>query len=556
MSRRTKHRKRYQEIINTFIRNGLSHFLFRIGLTDNIPKSEKSTGTDKDNLTDVGIKLRNALQDLGPTFIKLGQIASSRRDLVPKEIAVELEKLQDDVKATPFNEIKRIIEEELDDSLENIFIDFDKEPLATASIGQVHIAQLPSGDEVAVKVQRPDIEPIIETDLAILHNLSRIVESRFSWAKQYNLTGMIDEFSYSLRNELNYELEARNGELIAEYCKENDAIHIPKIYWKQTTQKVLTMELIKGIKVSHYDELIENNYDTKLIAERITDAMLQQILVDGFFHGDPHSGNIYILPDNRVAFLDFGMVGRLDEDLQYHFSSLVISLQAGDTEGMLKTFDKWELTDDVPNRTVLRRDLDMLIFNYYDVPLEKISLGKIIAEIFTIARKHRVKIPSDIAILAKVILTLESIIEQLHPELSIMDAIEPYGEKLLLKRYDPRTIARKSWERFIENIEYISEMPKDMNDIAKAIKAGKIRLDLTITDLQDVLRRFDKISNRLSFSIILLSFSILMVGLIIGAAITEQTTLLWRLPVIEIGTIVATLMFLFMIFIIIKSGRM
>lgn len=553
---RVKHGRRYQEIINTFVRHGFSHMLFRIGLTDK-PSSRKETiSVLEQNLTDIGIKLREALQSLGPTFIKLGQIASSRRDVVPEAIAVELEKLQDDVQSFDYSVVSEIIERELGDTPENIFSEFNEEPLATASIGQVHVAKLHSGEEVAVKVQRPDIENIILTDLGILQNLARILNQRVEWARTYRIKEIIEEFSYSLRNELDYLLEGRNGERIAKQFKGDPTIKVPKVYWDFTTDKVLTMEMIHGIKVNKYDELEEQGYDKKLIAERITDAMLYQILVEGFFHGDPHPGNIYILPNNKIAFLDFGMVGRLNEDLQYHFASLLIHLQASNIEGIMDTFNEWGLLSRVENETALRRDIDAILQKYYDVPLQQLSLGKVMLEMFTIAYKHRIEVPTDIAILGKVILTLETILENLDPEISVMDAIEPYGRRLFYERIHPVNIVRKNWKRLVENVEIIFDLPKSFKDLSQALKKGKVHFDINIFELHAILDKLDRIANRLSFSIILLAFSILMMGLIIGNSIIGQTTLLWRLPVIEIGSIIATLMFLFLLFIIFRTGRM
>lgn len=553
---RLKHSRRYQEILNTFIKNGLSHILFRLGLTEKRSVRRSSDNKFEENLTDIGVKLRNSLQSLGPTFIKLGQIASSRRDIVPEKIAVELEKLQDDVQAFPFDQVREIIESELERPLEELFADFTETPLATASIGQVHVAHLHNGAEVAVKIQRPDIERIIKTDLSILRDLARMLEARIEWARTYRIREIIDEFSFSLLNELNYILEGRNGERIASQFVDNPTIHVPKIYWDYTTEKVLTMEMIHGIKVNHYDELEEKGYNKKLIAKRITNAMFHQILDEGVFHGDPHPGNIYIMPNNKIAFLDFGMVGYLNDDLKYYFASLIISLIEGDTNGIIATFREWGLLENVQNIDALRRDIDSLQWRYYDVSLTKMSVGKVMLEIFTIAYHHRIKIPTDIAILAKVVLTLETILENLDPELSIMKAIEPYGEKLLLSRYHPFYIMRVSWQQFVENIKILSSMPHDLKEIATTIKKGKLRFDIHIHDLDDILRKLDRITNRLSFSVIILAFSMLMMGLIIGASIVGQTTLLWKVPVIEIGSVVATLMFLYLVYVIIRSGRM
>lgn len=555
-SRKIKHAQRYQEIINAFLRNGFSYLVYRLGLTDKSSSKKLENAEINMNLRNIGEKLRNILQGLGPAFIKLGQIASTRRDLVPEEITKELEQLQDQVTSFSFRKVREIIEDELGDTLENLFQDFNETPIATASIGQVHIAHLLSGEPVAIKIQRPDIQPIVETDLEILDGLAKLMEAKLSWAKNYQIRKMIHEFTISLLDELDYNIEGRNGDRIAKQFKQNSFIHIPKIYWQFTTKKILTMEFIQGIKVSHYEQLDEEGYDRKLIAERLTQSMLHQILMEGFFHGDPHPGNIYVLPDNKISYLDFGMIGRLSDDMKYQFASLVINLQHGNTKGMIKTFSSMGLLSDETNLSSLKNELDSLKVNYYDIPLSEISLGSAITDIFTIAYHHQIQIPSDLMILGKTLLTLEGIIEKLDPNFSIMKAVEPFGVQLVRNRYNPKSIIKNSWTQIVENVEVLSELPKSLKEITSTIQKGKLRLDINVPELQLFLQRLDKISNRLSFSIILLAFSILMVGLIIASALTGHTTVLWRLPAIEIGSVIATLMFLFMLFSIFKSGKM
>ena len=550
--RRMKHTQRFQEVLNTFLKNGFSHFLFRIGLTDRKKYSE----TSDMNLQDIGSKLRDTLQQLGPTFIKLGQIASSRNDLIPKEITDELEKLQDDVFPIPYEKIEATLEEELHAPIHVLFAHVNIEPIATASIGQVHIATLHTGEEVAVKIQRPSIETTMQTDLEILHDFAKFLEDHFAWARAYQLRDMVDEFAFSLKNELDYMNEGRNAEKIAKQLADNEAVHVPIIYWQYTTKKVLTMEMIHGIKVNNYDKLEAHDYDKRKIAKTITDAMFEQIFIDGFFHGDPHPGNIYILPMNRVVFLDFGMVGQLTEEMRYHFTSLVINLQLGNAKGIVKTFGKLGMVTSETDRSSLLRDVEYLIAKYYDIPMKQIKLGAVIKEVFDIAYEHELQLPNEISILGKTIITIEKIISGLDPTFSIMSAVEPFGKRLIQERMQPSFIAKKTWEQVMDNAEILSELPQDVKDVATTLKKGKLRFDINVSDLPFFMRRLDKISNRLSFSIILLSFCILMVGLIVGAAISGQTTLLWRLPVIEIGSVIAFLLFLLILFSIFRSGRM
>jgi ubiquinone biosynthesis protein len=554
--KRIRHTRRFQEIINAFLKNGFSHFLFRLGLTERDMKkgNEDEDWSTKDQ--DVGKRLRYTLQELGPTFVKLGQIASSRRDLVPAEIIHELEKLQEHVQAVPFSTIRMIVEAELGDTLDNLFDSFNEEPLAAASIGQVHVAKLPSGEEVAVKVQRPNIKQTVETDLEILYEIARFLEENTVWAKTYHIKEIIKEFSESLRDELDYSVEGRSADRVAKQFKEQPSIQIPKIHWDFSTAKILTMELVTGIRVNDIKQLDDGGYDRKLIAERVVDALFFQVLEKGFFHGDPHPGNVYILPDNRICLLDFGMMGRINDRLKFHFASLIINLQQGDTKGMMKVFSDMDLLNEDTNKSDFQQDLDDLIEAYYEVSLYDVSLGGIINELFEVAFRHKIQIPTEITILGKSILTLESTISLLDPDFSVMKAVEPFGKKLILERYHPRTVLLNSWRDVVENAEILLHLPKDIKKITSTVGKGKLRLDINVQQLQTILGRLDRISNRLSFSIILLAFSILMVGLIIGSAIAGQTNLLWSFPIIEAGSIIATLMFVFLIFSIFRSGRM
>jgi ubiquinone biosynthesis protein len=405
-------------------------------------------------------------------------------------------------------------------------------------------------------VQRPDILPTVETDLEILDDLARLMEARISWARRYQIRKMIDEFAKSLRAELDYNSEGRNGERIAKQFNGDQGFKVPRIHWEFSTKRVLTMDFIQGIKINHYKQLDDEGYDRRQIAERLANSMLQQILIDGFYHGDPHPGNIIILPGNVVALMDFGMVGRLEEETKYQFASLVINLKRGSTNGLIKTLSDMGLLTDEIDMAPLRGDIDELRNKYYDIPLSQISLGGAVNDLFTVANRHQVQIPPEFTMLGKALLTMEAIVEGLDPNFSIMKAAEPFGERLFKERYNPKNIAKNAWNQFIESAEAIAELPKDIREVTGIIKKGKLRLDINIPELQVFLHKLDQISNRLSFSIILLAFSIIMVGLIIGSAIGGETLILWKIPVIEIGFVVATLMFLLMLYTIFRSGKM
>ncbi|GGK01786.1 ABC transporter [Lentibacillus kapialis] len=556
LGRRIRHTKRYREIVNVLVKNGFSHFLFRAGLIDRGLTSGEGSDEINASMKSVGKRLRQALQELGPTAIKLGQIASTRYDTLPQEVTSELEKLQDHIAVLDFFHIQNTIETEMEAPLENSFAHVDREPLATASIGQVHTARLLSGEEVVVKVQRPGLKPKMETDLEILRNIGNMLEERTAWAQRYRVCDIIDELSETLRNELDYILEGRNGELIAQQFDNEAFVKFPEIYWELTTEKVLTMEKISGIKVSNNEALEHEGYDRKIIAKRLADAMLKQILDNGFFHADPHSGNVHILPNNTIAFLDFGETGHVSDNLKRHFAAIIVNLHQGDSSGMIKTFSRMDLIDERTDIEALKRDLDKLHQQYENVKLKDLSLGRIIIGIFNVVYHHYIRVPTEMVIISKAILTLEGVLGRLDPEFSLSRAAEPFARKLMLKRYHPWEILRHSMHEIGENIDILTDLPRDFKDVMSVLKKGRVGLDINVKHVNEVMRRLDKISNRIAFSILMLAFSIIMAGLIVGLAVVGQNTVIWDLPIIEIGAIIALLMFLMMVFIIIRSNRM
>lgn len=555
IGKRMKHAQRYQEIISAFLRNGFGFLVKDLGLLERLPFQKKVISDKNSRNRTTGERLRLMLQELGPTFVKLGQMASTRRDLLPEDIIFELEKLQDQVSPFSSQQVRQIIEEELGDDLENLYVEFDDKPLATASIGQVHIARLHTNERVAVKVQRPHIRPLVKTDLEILDDLARIMESRIERAKRYQLREIIEEFSKSLSLELDYQTEGRNSEKISRPSSEDETIKVPRVYWSHTTAKVLTMEYINGVKVNNLSRLEEEGYNRKVIAERIAHSMLHQILIEGFFHGDPHPGNIVILPGDRIVWMDFGMVGRLSANMQNQFALLALSMKSGSTNGIIKAISEMGVIPFDTNMSALQVDIAELRERYYDVPLSQISLGGAVTDLLAVAYKHQIMIPAELTMLAKALLTVEALVEMLDPDFSIMNAAEPFGKQLLKERYNPKKIAANAWEHLTEYTEILADLPKKLREVASTIQKGKMRLEITIPELNIFLNKMDRISNRLSFSIVVLAFSIIMVGLIIGSSISGQASLLWKLPVIEIGSCIALLMFLWLIFAIFKSGR-
>jgi ubiquinone biosynthesis protein len=558
IKKKIRHIQRYRDIVYTFTKYGFGFVMKELGLLDllAVPKRVFVEGNKTLNTRTTGERIRMFLEELGPTFVKIGQIASTRPDIIPADILHELVKLQDRVSLFPFDEVKRIIEEELADSLENSFAEFSDTPLAAASIGQVHSAVLLTGERVAVKIQRPNILSVIETDLEILQDLARLAESRIDWVERYQIRTIVEELSRSLREELDYENEGRNAEKIAKQFHNDSKVHIPKVYWEYTTKKILTMEFIDGVKLNEIDKLHLEGYDTKVLGEKVVNAIFHQILIDGLFHGDPHPGNIVALPDQVIAFMDFGMVGRITPEMRGYIASFVIALMRKNTTEVVKAITSMGLVPDDVNVKQLHADVDKLREKYLDVPFSQMSVGTAVNELFSVAYRHKILIPTDLTILGKTLLTLEGTVEKLNHEISILAVAEPFGRQLLIDRFKPKNVAEFAWSNFSEYGDILQEFPKTIKDFTSVMKKGKMQIEITTPEIETVLKKINKISNRISFSIVLLSFSIILVGIIIGASLSGQTSiLLQRLPVIEIGFGIATAMFFLLLYSIFKSGR-
>lgn len=554
IGRRLRHINRYRDIAMALTRHGFGFVVEEMDIFHllSIPERMGWTSAKTDRKT-VGERIRHVIEELGPTFVKLGQIASTRSDLIPPSILKELEKLQDNVVPFSFHDVRTIAEAELGFKLEHAFASFDSEPVAAASIGQVHIGTLHSGERVAVKIQRPGIDHTVRTDLAILQNLAVLAEARFEWAKRFQLRNMIDSFGKSLIEELDYTVEARNTETLYKQTLPHTRIRIPRIYGEYSSKKLMTMEYLDGTKLNQPELLRAKGYDPKSIAEKLMQAVLQQIFIDGFFHADPHPGNLMVLPGEIIAFLDFGMVGRLTPEMKQHFAGLIIALMRQSTTGVIKSVLRMGLVTERVDMQHLRRDVDRLRDKYVGVPLSDVSLGEAVNDLFDVAYRHHIRIPTDFILVGKTLITVEGLVEQLDPDISILRIAEPFGKRLLLEQLRPGKVTEWIKEQIADYGELLVHLPKQLSEIVTVIKRG--RIEIAVPDFDKFLRKLDRIINRISFSIVLLSFSIIMTGLIIGSSLNRQASMLWHIPALEIGFVIAIFLVVWLIHSIFKSGR-
>lgn len=541
--------QRYRTISSALARSG---FEFIVYSNSGEAAASANGAMDWDN---AGKRIRLLLEELGTTFIKLGQLASTRTDLVPQPVLMELAKLQDAVPPFPYADVSRVVEEELGAPISQLFRTFEPLPMASASIGQVHRAVLADGKEVAVKVQRPQLSALVETDLDILADLARLADRRGSWSASYRLTEVVEELGQGLLAELDYRQEAAHLERFARTADVMKHVRIPAVYRPYSSQKVLTMEYIQGIRLSDIAQLKEQGIRTRVVAERLAGAIFQQILVDGVFHADPHPGNILVLPGEEIALLDFGMVGRLSAHTQKHFASFIIALRNRSSKGVMRAIEHLGMIPAEVDRGKLYADVEEMRTKFYDVPLKEVSLGEMITELFGVAFKHRIRIPSELTMVGKSILTTEGVVAELDPDFSVFDVAEPIGKRLYLERLNPWSFLKDTLEDVPEYLQIASELPVTMGRLSAMLRKGKMQVEVVSPQLEQLVQKLDRISNQMSFSIVLLALSLVLLGLIIGSSISGAQTILWKLPMLEIGAVISLLMFAWLLYAIFRSGR-
>jgi len=542
-----------REIIRVFLKYGLDFILDRLGLGGfRWPRPKKEVEE-----MPRGRRLRYAFQELGPTFIKLGQILSIRADLLPPDIIEELSYLQDEVEPFSSEEALNIIEEELKISPLELFSYINEEPLAAASIGQVHYAELKDGRQAAIKVKRPGVEEIIETDIEILFDIAQFAQKHTSLGETYDLIGLVEEFQESLQKELDYVAEGKNAELFNKNFSKNNKVYIPQVYWEYTTTSVLTLEYIDGLKLSDIDFKKRDNlsFDSFSVANTLVDAVLQMILEDGFFHADPHPGNLVVLEKNVLGFLDFGMVGRISAEERQQFASLVMGMLGHNSERIIDAmFNLGFVADDVDFKA-LRREVDRLRDKYYQMPLEEINLGKAINEVLEVAFYLKVRVPTQFALLAKCMMTAEGVARTLDPSLSPAKIAEIYSRRLLLKKLMPSEMVKDFYNNLREYGSVILELPEILSTLLKRIQRDQLRLKVNLENLNEVMFSFLQIFNRVALALIFVGFSIfwgtLILAVSINPAIFPSNIMLYM----GLGALLIFIFLLILLWLIHRSGK-
>ena len=543
-----------RQVVFVLVKYGFGHLLDEVRVWEHVNiqrrilhRLEPTTG----HLTQ-GERVRLALQELGPTYVKIGQFLSTRPDLVPAEWIPELEQLQSNVAPISTEEARATVESEIGRPISEVFSRFDDEPLAAASISQVHRATLAStGEEVVLKIQRPGIGALIDSDLDIMYSLARLAERRIEQARLVNATGLVQEFGANIRKEINFTQEAANLRRTARNFAGDESIHVPKLYDELCTRRVLAMEYVQGINVSRIDKLEAEGYDLQMLAERGVHIAFESTFEHGFFHADPHPGNIFVLPGNVICLLDYGMMGSLparDRDALARLAQAAITLDEKTITRALLQVAKPQGRVDVDE---LEADVANLAQDYAGLPLSEISLGEFLNRMFTLIRVHRLRFRAHLIWLLKAISTIENVARRLVPDYDLVDAAKPYAEKLLKRRLGLSVQAREWGATALDMVQFLKEFPQDTREVLHQLKEGRIRIELEHTGLDQARRTIDHMTNRVVVAII-------VAAVLVGSSLVIHSgvgPLMGDIPVIGlVGFIVSVVFGLWLVYSILRSG--
>ena len=510
----TRDLPRLREISSVLIRHGLGDIVRRAGVGTLLERAGQILQWGESGEIahlEPEQRMRLAFEELGPTFVKLGQMLSTREDLLSPAWTSEFARLHSQVAPVPFDELLPQLEQALGCSPFEVFVDIEREPYAAASIAQVHRAKLATGTLVILKIRRPGIETKIEADLRILDYLARLVEREIPEARLYRPVEVVSEFRRSLERELDLAVEARSTERFGRNFADDPHVLVPQVYWEWTSSVINVQEHIAGILGNDLAAIDEAGLERKVLAARGADAVLKMILVDGFFHADPHPGNVMYLPGNRIALIDFGMVGRLSTLRRGQVVDLLAGLARHDEEAMLEVFLEWRGADAV-DEARLARDLGELAFDYADVQLKDLKIGPLLHRVSAILREHGIAMPTDLTLLFKALISLEGLGRQYDPEFRLIERVQPFLERALRERYQPAKAVRRGQATLSDFFGLITSMPRDLARLIKDARQGRIRVDLD-------LKRLDSFGDRLDRAIDRVTIGVMTASLVIGSSI-------------------------------------
>ncbi len=543
---------RISEIAQVAVRHGFGYFFHRNRLSDLLPGNGKP-GADV-LPSERGRHLREMLDELGPTFVKFGQLLSMRPDILPPDVIAELRGLQDDVSPFPYEEVEAMILAELGQPVERLFRDFDPVPTAAASIGQVHRATLPNGRDVVVKVQRPGAPRQVEADLNLMYQAARLANERVRALDFIDAEALVDEFARSIRQELDYRLEARNAETFRKNFAGHPHVKIPRVYWTYTRPRVLTLEYLDGTQLADIELLGWGPEERRRLAEVLTEAWMTMIFRHGFFHADPHPANVLVFAPDRIGLVDFGQAGRLtDEDIS-KATGLFIDVVNENLEALPKRLGELGVRYPKEREDEFVAELRDLFYRYYGASLAEIDPQQVMRDVFALIYRMNLRLPTRFVLLDKSIATLGSVATEISPDFNVFEVAKPYARSLLLGRYTPARVAARARRESINLARIASEFPYQIHDILEEVRDGQIEVGFVHKGLDEFMGKLDVAFNRL---VIALMVSSGLIGSALLGIFAEAGPKVWGLHFLSVlGFLLSAILGAWLLWGVIRSGRL
>ena len=541
--------RRFSQIGRVLVRHGFG-FVFDVRRD----RREKK-GLQEFFAPNFGARLRRSLDDLGPTFVKFGQLLSTRSDILPEGVLFELQKLQDTAKPMPSGTAQTIVERELGAPVEEVFASFDPDPLGSASIGQVHRAVLRGGEVVAIKVQRPEAPSRVESDLELMREFADFLDRRFGQRILVDVRGLVAEFETVIRRELDYRAEAANARRFAADFAET-AVVIPKVYLELSTSRVLTLQYVEGTRFRDIRPLSLTPSERRRVASMGADAIFKMAFEDGFFHGDPHPGNLLLTPEGDLALLDFGMIGYMSRGDIEALSRLFIAVVQRDAAAALRGLESLGVRYASEVRADLVRDLREFLNKYSGLSVGEVTLGQALSELIALARRYRLRVPPVFPLLTKALVTAEGLARAIDPTINVYEVAQPYARRLLLERYDPEVVLQGARERTLEYARYVEDYPEQLGQLLAEVADGELEVQLRHGGLDELIGGVDVLANRLVFAVV--TGALLLGSCVLGVFDRGGPQVPYLgVPVVSfIGFTLALFMGSMLLVIIFRSGRL
>ena len=545
---------RLQEIASVLIRYGFGDLVRRIGLADVLARAGRLlqwSGSEAFLRMPTPVRVRKAMEALGPTFIKLGQVLATRVDLFPPDWIAEFSQLQSAVPPLPFAQVRDQLEADLGAPAHTVFARLDEVPLASASLAQTHCAWLQDGQAVILKIRRPGIREVIESDLRLMARIAEIIEARLPDLQRYHPVQVVAQFNQSLRGELDFAAECRHAERIAANFRDDPTVLVPAVHWEWTCESLNVQDRVDGIPAADLDAVDAAGLDRARLARVGAGIFMKMVLEDGCFHADPHPGNLFYLRDGRIGIIDFGMIGRLSEQRRFQVGQLLFGLVSQDPAAVTDVLLEWSVEAQV-DEAHLQHDIGAFVDQYRGVPLKDLRIGPMLGDITGLLRKYSLALPADLALMIKALLTLEGMGRQLDPDFDMASAAYPYLRRMMQQRYAPAAVLKRGKRTLVSTLDLMGDLPRDMRRLVQSARRGQLRLNVETGALQGFGDQVNRAANRLTVGLV-------TAALIIGSSIVMNSVAgsgnLWLLGLAVSGFIGAGLCGVWILVSILRSGR-